>query len=557
MEFNWFNIIFLFFGGLGFFFYGMKQFSESLQSMGSGLIKKVLSSLTANRFLGIISGLIITCLVQSSSVTTVMTIGFVNAGLMTLVQAISIIFGANIGTTVTGWIIAIKIGKYGIHMVGLGVFPMLFLKDERLQKLGRVIFGLGLVFYGLEVMGNSFKPLRTHEPFLNMLTYFDAKSFVSIMACVVIGCILTMVIQSSSASLGITIAMAAAGTITFETSVALVLGQNIGTTITAILAAVGTNTSAKRTAAAHSVFNVSGVLIMLFLFSPYINLIEWLMPNAANFTDAEGLRPYIGAHIAAAHTIFNVAATVIFIPFVRQLASIVERILPEPGYKEEKKLEFIGEPESVPPVVGIAQAYSELKKLGEVVDELFESATQYVLSEKECPKLREKVLKLEDITDNMQKEIMLFLCRLMERPLSGNQTIQVNSILSINDDLESVGDYCRSMVEFRKRLFDDNHELNDETTKELEHFSTGVHKLYQLINGQINEPVGFKQGKFEGLFRQLKENGAEIKDSHLQRIKDRVYSPLSGLTFSDMIVALRKIMGHVSGMNKALNSFPF
>jgi phosphate:Na+ symporter len=557
MELNWLDIIFRFFGGLGFFFYGMKQFSESLQSMGSSIIQSILNGLTSNRILGTISGIIITCLIQSSSVTTVMTIGFVNAGLMSLAQAISIVFGANIGTTITGWIIAIKLGKIGIHMVGVGAFPMLFVKEQRFQKLGRIIFGLGLVFFGLETMGNSFKPLRTYEPFLNMLTYFDAMSLTSVLACVLIGCFLTMIIQSSSASLGITIAMATAGTITFETSAALVLGQNIGTTITAILASVGTNTNAKRTATAHAIFNVVGVLVMVIIFRPYLHFIEWLIPNAANAVAENGTRPDVAAHIAASHTVFNVVATLFFLPFLNHLANLVTRIIPEPGYKEVKKLEFIGEPETIPPVMAIAQVYSELKHMGELIRKLICNAKNYVLSDSENKRLRDAVIKYEDISDNMQKEIMVFICKLMERPLTGNQTIQLNSMLSIADDLESIGDYCRNLVQFRQRLFDNKHSLTDETKAELEAFANGVLKLYDHVLLQLVEPLAFKQGKFEGLFRQMKENGEKIKDSHLDRIKQGVYSPLSGLTFSDLIVAMRKTMGHISGMNKALNSFPF
>jgi phosphate:Na+ symporter len=357
--------------------------------------------------------------------------------------------------------------------------------------------------------------------------------------------------------LGITIAMASTGTITFETAAALVLGENIGTTITAILASIGTTTASKRAAAAHAVFNVLGVMVMVIIFRPYVHFIDWLIPKGANFMDLEGGRPFVAAHIAAVHSVFNVSATLIFLPFLNQIARFVSHIIPDPDYEEPQKLEFLGQPELMPPVLAISQAYSELHKLSDIVQRQFVAGRSYILEAEENKKLREKVIKYEDISDNIQKEIMVFLCRLMERNLTQNQAVQVNCMLSAADDLESVADYCRNLVEFRHRLYENKHTLNDATIGELSEFSEGVMKLLDQMFSQMSEPAGFQQGRFEGLFRQMKELGDKIKNSHLDRIKEGVYSPLSGLTFSDMIVAMRKMMGHISAVNKALNTIPF
>ena len=216
MEINWFDTIFKFLGGLGLFFYGMKIFSDSLQAMGGHLIRKVLNSLTANRVLGVFCGAFVTTLVQSSSVVTVMVVGMVNAGVMTLLQAVSIIFGANIGTTITGWIISFKLGKYGLHMIGIGSLGNMFIKSDKLKRLALMIMALGLIFYGLKTMSGAFKPLRTDPTFISYLTYFQATDLISILATVAMGCILTLIVQSSSAMLGITIALAVAGTISFN-----------------------------------------------------------------------------------------------------------------------------------------------------------------------------------------------------------------------------------------------------------------------------------------------------------------------------------------------------
>ncbi|MFC1886971.1 Na/Pi cotransporter family protein [Thermodesulfobacteriota bacterium] len=263
---NWFELIYKFLGGLGVFFFGMKFLSEGLQAVAGPLIKRVISALTTNRILAVLVGAFVTTLIQSSSVTTVMVVGLVNAGLMELVQAIGVILGANIGTTITGWIIAIKIGKYGLLFVGIGIFPMLFSKQDAFKQVGNILVALGFIFLGLEFMSGAFKPLRSDDGFLTMMQYFSADHFWSLIACIAMGACLTMIIQSSSAMLGVTIALASTGAISFQTAVGLVLGENIGTTITALLASIPANTEAKRAARAHAFFNVIGVSIITPFF---------------------------------------------------------------------------------------------------------------------------------------------------------------------------------------------------------------------------------------------------------------------------------------------------
>ncbi|MBT7766379.1 MAG: Na/Pi cotransporter family protein, partial [Bdellovibrionales bacterium] len=233
-------------GGLGIFFYGMRGMSDAMQAYAGNTIRTIINSLTTHRVLAVLVGLGITTIVQSSSITTVMVVGLVNAGLMQLKQAVGVIFGANIGTTITGWIISIKVGKYGLLLIGAGIFPMLFAKSEKLKQLAKVIFSVGLIFFGLKIMSGAFKPLRTMPEFLDMISYFSAQNYSSYLASILVGCLLTLVVQSSSAMLGITIALASSGVIHFHTAAALVLGENIGTTITALLASVGGNIHAKR-----------------------------------------------------------------------------------------------------------------------------------------------------------------------------------------------------------------------------------------------------------------------------------------------------------------------
>jgi len=548
---NWIDTILMFLGGLGFFFFGMKQFSKALQELGSDIMKKVLAGITANRVVGVIAGLTLTCLVQSSSVVTVMTVGFVNAGMMTLYQAISVVFGSNIGTTITGWIIAIKIGKYGIHMVGLGALPMLFIKHEKIKKIGTIIFGLGLIFYGLEVMSTAFKPLRTNEEFLSYLTYFTAETALSLAGTILMGCILTMIVQSSSAMLGITIALAATGTITFQTAAALVLGENIGTTITALLACVGTNTNAKRTALAHACFNLTGVFLMALIFSPYITMIESLIPGVADFTNADGTKPYIATHIAASHTVFNVTATIVFLPFLKTLAGLVCWILPDPPTEEVETLKLVGDPKTLSPVIGISQAYSELAHMGEITQKLIGFTRAYILDQANG-KMFDKIDHYEQITDNIQREIVVFVSALMQRSLNASQTQRMNSIISIADDLESIADYCQSMAKFRKRLSENKHQLRDETRGELEEFLNKVMEAFEVILSEIQNPKTASSERFDEYIIELRKFRNQLRDNHLERIKSGAYAPLSGLTFVDMVMSLYKISGHMAGINKSL-----
>ena len=316
-------------GGLGVFILGMKYLSDSLQALSGDMIRKAISSVTTNRILAVVVGLFVTTFVQSSSITTVMVVGLVNAGLMELTQAIGVILGANIGTTITGWILAVKVGKYGLLLIALGIFPMLFSKNDRISASAKVFVSLGLIFFGLEIMSGAFKPLRSSEGFMNLMLTLDAKTLLSILGCIAIGCVMTMIIQSSSAMLGITIALATTGAIPLYTAVALVMGENIGTTITAQFAAIGGTVPSRRAAMAHSVFNVLGVVIIISFFSVYVQMIEKFVPGDSGFVNAEGTYPYIAAHIAMAHTFFNVTATLVMLPFLNYLAKLVIKMVPD------------------------------------------------------------------------------------------------------------------------------------------------------------------------------------------------------------------------------------
>ncbi len=542
-------------GGLGVFILGMKYLSDSLQMLSGGLIRKAISSVTTNRFLAVLVGLFVTTFVQSSTITTVMVVGLTNAGLMQLTQAIGVILGANIGTTITGWILAIKIGKYGLLLIGLGIFPMIFSKNDRISASAKVLVALGLIFFGLEIMSDAFRPLRNDEGFRNLMLILDAQSLVSILGCVLIGCVMTMIVQSSSAMLGITIALAATGAIPLHTAVALVMGENIGTTITAQLAAIGGTVSARRAAMAHTLFNVLGVVIVVAIFSPFVSLVEAIVPGTADFVNAEGNRPYIAAHIALAHSMFNVTATLAMLPFIHRLASLVTRIVPEKEIAAKGSLRYIGPPGSMPVAMGISMVFEELKKMqGRVHKALRHTGSLLQRDLKGRDRFYRKVKEIEEQTDTMQHEITTFIVTLMQAgKASKEQSDLAYAYVRAADELESIADYSASLCSYMKRLAKHELDFSEEAWKHLIDFHQEVLTFFNEVCKTFrNEEPGASPAIYDAAAR-LNDYADGVRTAHLERMKSGSCGALPALTFSDMAVALRRIKNHTVNLHEALS----
>lgn len=549
-----FSILYTFLGGLGLFFFGMKFMSDGLQAVAGDVIRKIINSITSNRFMAVGVGLLVTCIVQSSSVTTVMTVGFVNANLMTLTQAIGVIFGANIGTTITGWIISIKVEKYGLLLVGLGFIPGLFAKNEKWEHLGKAILGVGLVFVGLQTMSGAFVPLRTNQGFLDSIAYFSGEHYGAYIASIMMGCLLTMIVQSSSAMLGITMALASSGVIHYHTAVALVLGENIGTTITAILASLGANVNARRAARAHATFNLLGVTIMLLILPYYFDLVNTLIPHDARFTAADGTHPYVAQHIALAHTLFNVSATILFLPFIKQLAAFVTKITPERAEKETPHLIVLGDPNIMLPAASMAQAESELRKMKGIVDRMYKLNREFWEAEEYDPKKLAKIIDYERITDNIHKEITVFLCYVMEKPMSHHQSEQLQAMIKIADELESVADYIERLANYRER-FKRDETLSGESRTEFFQFLDEVWNFFVLVGTGLTDGESLDMSRIEAKSHELQLWADSMREKHLDRISKGTYPAVTALTYSDMVVALRKIRAHSFLMAGAIENF--
>jgi phosphate:Na+ symporter len=550
-----FNVIYTLLGGLGLFFFGMKFMSDGLQAVAGDVIRKIINSLTSNRIMAVGVGLLVTCIIQSSSVTTVMTVGFVNAGLMTLKQAIGVIFGANIGTTITGWIISVKVDKYGLLLVGLGFIPGLFSKTDRWQSLGRAVLGVGLVFIGLQTMSAAFVPLRENQSFLDSIAYFSGEHYGAYIASIMMGCLLTMIVQSSSAMLGITMALATSGVIPYHTAISLVLGENIGTTITAILASIGANVNAKRAARAHACFNLFGVLMMLFFLPKYFLLIDSLIPLDPRFIATDGSRPYVAQHIALAHTLFNLAATLAFLPFVNQLANFVTKITPErAGEKEVPHLMVLGDPDNMLPAASIAQAESELRKMKDIVERMYKLNREFWNDNDYEPRKLAKIIDYERITDNIHKEITVFLCYVMEKSMSHHQSAQVQAMIKISDELESVADYIERLANYRER-FKSAETLTGESRTEFFQFLDEVWDFFEMVVKGLDNGEDLDMSRVEAKSHELQLWADSMREKHLDRISKGSYQAVTALTYSDMVVALRKIRAHSSLMAGAIVAF--
>jgi phosphate:Na+ symporter len=547
-----FKLIYTVAGGLGIFFFGMKSMSDGLQSMSGDMIKNSISTLTKNRFYSLIVGVVVTCLVQSSSVTTVMVVGFVNAGLMQLTQAIGVIFGANIGTTITGWIISIKVGKYGLLLIGLGIFPYLFGKKDRTKQIGQTLFSIGMVFFGLKIMSGAFKPLRTMPEFLDAISYFSGQHYGAYLASILVGCLLTMVVQSSSAMLGITIALASSGTIYFHTAAALVLGENIGTTITALLASVGGNISAKRAARAHAIFNVLGVCVVLFFFPYYVEFVDSIVSGNPNAANAAGEYPNIAVHIATGHTIFNVVASLIFLPFLHTLAKVVIKITPDTEVKEQHHLKFLGDPKDMVPATALALVQAEVFKMQDIINRMY-MLTKDIFTSSDQSKNNKLILKIKDyetISDNMQKEVVTFIAQLTEKTMSTNESLESQGYVKIADELESIGDYLEKLADCTTRDFD-KRVLGKISFEDFINYFEDVQGYFNdttaivCSSSKTDLSVSFRKSE------ELRAKAEGIRDRHLERATNQKFDPLSSLTYSDMIVCLRKIRSHTQNISEA------
>ncbi|MEE9368716.1 MAG: Na/Pi cotransporter family protein [Pontiella sp.] len=539
-------------GGLGVFLLGMKYMSEGLQAVSGEKLRKMISAATNNRVMGVIVGILITCLVQSSSVTTVMVVGFVNSGIMSLMQAIGVIFGANIGTTITGWILVLKIGKFGLPILGIAAFFFLFSKKDRLRYIGMAVMGIGMVFFGLELMKNGFKPIKGLDGFEAWFMAFQATSILGIAKCALVGCILTVIVQSSSATLGITIGLAASGVIEFQTAAALVMGENIGTTITAWLAALGTTTTAKRAAYAHVFFNVIGTVWFILLFQlaiPWISrLVEWktgFNPLDIVFDDMEedqyGL--VITAGIAMVHTTFNVANVIVFLPFAGLLGKFVTKLVPDKDTKEINRLTYLDIRMLDTPSIGIVQSQGQLNFMAESVEGMM-GQLRICLEGDGNSKLEGKIFQREEILDNVQKEIFLFLSNMVSGQVPHEVTGIAHQQMRIADEYESLSDYIANVLKGIKKTEQNNLKIDGPAKDKLillhDRVDAYIIKINACMKDESKDHLAWATSEGAAIGELMKQ----IRREHIARLQKEEVSPYFSLAFTDMLNYYRRMKDH-------------
>ncbi|MEJ5361200.1 MAG: Na/Pi cotransporter family protein [Spirochaetota bacterium] len=555
-----FSIGITIFGGLGLFLFGMKIMSESLQLAAGERLKGILWKVSNNRVKGVFTGLFITSIIQSSSATTVMLVSFVSAGLLTLHQAIGIIFGANIGTTVTGWLVAligfkVKITAVALPCIGIGFF-IRFVSNEKVRYYGEVLLGFGVLFFGLDIMSNAVKDLRNSEAILNMMTRFSAVDIPSTLIVIAIGTLITTIVQSSSATVAMTMTLAVNGLIDFPTACAFILGENIGTTITANIAAIGASTEAKQAARAHFLFNALGVLwIMLIFHKFFVPFVDWIIPGNP-YSDILAVRSKVIAdHMAAFHTCFNVINTIVFLPFTNILARFSITLAPKAeGEKDEFHLKYITTALVSTPTININQARLEIKRMGGIVLEMFDMVMDVFHHPKEKLGTQvEQILKLESLTDHLEKEISSFLVNILQNNISYEQSEEVSSLLHTVNELERMGDNCESLLKLIRRKYESKIEFSEEAVKGIDEIASKVREFLVLLNDNItirNKNI-MTDSKF--LEDRIDELRSELRKGHVNRLNEGVCDVNAGLIFIDMLSKFEKIGDHAFNVAESIS----
>lgn len=549
--------LFYLIGGLGLFLLGMRIMSEGLQKMARERIRRILAALTTNRVMGVLVGIGVTGIIQSSSATTVMLVSFVNAGLMNLTQAVSVIMGANIGTTVTAQIIAFKITKYALPCIGVGMAIRLFPRWRRWTFLGEALVGFGLVFFGLHLMKEAFLPLRADPRVLETLRSFSAWPLAAVLA----GAALTMIIQSSSATVGITLALATSGLISYPASVAMVLGENIGTTITANIASVGTNLSARRTARAHFLFNCIGVAYILLLFPWYVQFVDWVTPGNASLvaTTAQqasalgvgiGEAPYIARHIANAHTIFNIVNTLIFLPIMPLLVKMTERISPARPGDEVERLVYLDTRTVDTPTIAMQQVHMETTRMADLAKEMYQDAVAYLLTEDE--KRLEAVSKKEEVVDLLHKEITDFLVGVSQQSITRETSLQIRAIMRVVNNLEKIGDHAENIARLAQRKIDQRLPFSPMAMKHMEEISHVGELFIELVADAFRDNNRNIAEEADRLETELDNMESEMREDHINRLEEGVCQVDSGMVFIDLLSNFEKVGDHAYNIAEAV-----
>ena len=532
-------------GGLALFLYGMQMMSSGLEAAAGSKMKLILERLTANRFLGVLVGAGITAVIQSSSATTVMVVGFVNSGMMTLNQAVWIIMGANIGTTITGQLIALDVGALAPLFAFIGVAMVVFVKMPRAHHIGQIMAGLGVLFIGMEMMSSSMMPLRDSQAFVDLMTRFSNP-----LLGIAVGALFTALIQSSSASVGILQALATSGAISFSSSVFILFGQNIGTCITAVLASIGTSRSAKRATIIHLMFNIIGTVLftILCILFPLADLVASFTPDAP------------AAQIANMHTIFNIVTTLLLLPLGNQLASLALRILPEQPEenRDEMHLEYLT-PVQVSSKDGnlgasaihIGQLQQELDRMLDMAQDNIETSFDAVLSRDSS--LLTKAEKMESYLDFLNKEISKYISRLITYETNEQGSSIVSSYFTITGNIERIGDHAINICGYSKLLEERHIQFSAQAQEEICQMRDicleALNTLHQREAGDL-----LWLTDVSALEQRIDDMTDLFRKDQLERMKAGTCSDEACILYSELLTDFERIGDHVLNIAQEMSS---
>ena len=525
--------LFAFLGGVGLFLYGMELLGGGLQQAAGARLQKVLQSLTGVPVMGVILGALVTATLQSSTATTVMSVGLVNAGVMTLKQAFSVVMGANIGTTLTAQLIAFNLTDYFTVMIFIGVMIRVFAKRKSGQFIGQIILGFGLLMLGMKVLSGAAAPMRSSPMFVDFISRFADNPVLGVF----VGVILTIIIQSSAATVGILMVMAGQGLLPLEGAIPVLLGDNIGTCLTAIVAASRSNASAKQVALSHVLFNSFGCVIFIIFMPLFIKIVLAISP-------AED----IARQIANSHSAFNVLNTMIFLPLITPFTHLIEKLMPDKGEKISVKPQYLNDAMLETPSIAIVLAEKEVIRMGEIAKKNLHVAVES-LGEYDANKVN-YVLDHEPVVDKLNEEITIYLTHISEKGLGGALSAKHMALMHACIDLERVGDHAQTLAKRSRKIFEENIPLSQEARKEIVYLG-GLMETALDISLQSFATNDAKLAE-EGwaACRQVKAAQKEMRKNHIRRLNEGLCHPDSGLVFLEILINMKRTSDHAKNISQ-------
>jgi phosphate:Na+ symporter len=547
-------------GALGLFIFGMKTMSDGMQRAAGKKLREMLGSITSNRVKGVITGFFTTAIVQSSSVTTVMTVSLVNAGLLTLRQSAGVMMGANIGTTITAWLIMylgfkVDISSYALILIAFGA-PLLFMRFSKSKEISNAVIGFAILFLGLQFLKDSVPDLKADSAIVQFFVDYKDSGFLGNVMFVALGALVTIVIQSSSAAMALTLTLVSKGIIPFEVACAMVLGENIGTTVTAEFASTIGNVHAKRSARIHSMFNVVGVGWMLLIFPIFMKLIGWVVGfmEGTDFDPSDNELANTG--IAAFHTLFNLTNVLIMIWFVPQLVSIAERTVKSKGDSDDEfSLDFIGAGVVSVPSVGLMNAKKEIAKFGEITSRMSRFARVLLNdpTKKDSSKMITKIEKYEEITDRVEVEVADYLERISQGEMTSENSTEVRSMLSITNDLERIGDIFFQMSKTFERKAESKIYFDPKQRKKLNSMFDLLDNCFDIMNKNLNSEYGnIDIDAAVEIEKELNKFRDDLNESYLRKIERSDVNLKGGIVYKDIFSQIEKVGDHIINVSEAV-----